>query len=43
MALLTMWISGEVRLPEAVHAACYDLTKALLRRRNFRSKVNQHA
>ena len=43
MALLTMWISGEVRPPEAVYRAGNDLTKALLRRRHLRSKVNQHA
>ena len=29
MALLTMWSSGEVRPPEAVHGAGIDLTKAL--------------
>ena len=42
MALLTMWSSGEVRPPEAVHGAGIDLTKALLRRHRFRSKASWH-
>ena len=42
MAKITMRSSGEVQPPEAVLGAGIDLTKALLQRRCFRSKVSWH-